>query len=279
MDRLMFGIPLQEFLWLAAALAVGGAITGVLAGLFGVGGGAIIVPILYEVLTILGVSEAVRMPIAVGTSLAIIIPTCIAAYRTHLKKGAVDRPVLWQWALPCFLGVAAGSFIAAFAPPWLFKIVFVVIAGGNGILLLVGRRDWQVTKDTPAPWLMRAIGFLIGIFASLMGISGGMLSNLILLMLGRTMQQAVATSSGLGVIISIPGMIGYMLAGWPKMTLLPPLSIGFVSLIGLALLAPLSMVFAPVGARLAHAISKRWLEIAFGLYLLAVALRFVINLV
>jgi uncharacterized membrane protein YfcA len=274
----MFGIPLDQFLWLAAALGAGGAIVGVLAGLFGVGGGAIIVPILYEVFTILGVSEAVRMPLAVGTSLAIIIPTCIAAYRTHLNRGAVDQPVLWQWALPCFLGVAAGSFVAAFAPPWLFKVVFIVIAGGNGILLLIGRRDWQVTKDTPAPWPMRAIGFLIGIFASLMGISGGMLSNLILLMLGRTMQQAVATSSGLGVIISVPGTIGYMLAGAPKTALLPPLSIGFVSLIGLVLLAPLSMLFAPVGARLAHAISKRRLEIAFGCYLLAVALRFMINL-
>src|ERR1041385_5178681 len=100
----MFGIPPDQFVWLAAALAVGGAITGVLAGLFGVRRGAIIVPILYEVFTLLGVSEAVRMPIAVGTSLAVIIPTCIAAYRTHLTTGAVDQPVLWQWALSCFLG-------------------------------------------------------------------------------------------------------------------------------------------------------------------------------
>jgi len=274
----MLGIPLEQLLWLAAALAVAGAVTGILAGLFGVGGGAIIVPILYQVFAVLDVPEAVRMPLSVGTSLAIIIPTCIAAYRTHRAKGAVDRPILRYWALPCLLGVAAGSFIAAFAPAWLFKIVFVTIAGLNGILLLIGRRDWRLTDHLPGPSPMRGIGFAIGIFSALMGISGGMLSNIALLTLGRTMQQAVATSSGLGIVISIPGTIGYMLAGWSKMASLPPLSIGFVSLLGLALLAPLSMLLAPFGARLAHAISKRRLEIAYGAYLLLAAARFVINM-
>jgi uncharacterized membrane protein YfcA len=274
----MLGIPLEQLLWLAAALAVAGAVTGILAGLFGVGGGAIIVPILYQVFAVLDVPEAVRMPLSVGTSLAIIIPTCIAAYRTHRAKGAVDGPILRQWALPCLLGVAAGSFIAAFAPAWLFKIVFVTIAGLNGILLLIGRRDWRLTDHLPGPSPMRGIGFAIGIFSALMGISGGMLSNIALLTLGRTMQQAVATSSGLGIVISIPGTIGYMLAGWSKMASLPPLSIGFVSLLGLALLAPLSMLLAPFGARLAHAISKRRLEIAYGAYLLLAAARFVIDM-
>jgi uncharacterized membrane protein YfcA len=274
----MLGIPLEQLLWLAAALVVAGAVTGILAGLFGVGGGAIIVPILYQVFAVLDVPEAVRMPLSVGTSLAIIIPTCIAAYRTHRAKGAVDRPILRYWALPCLLGVAAGSFIAAFAPAWLFKIVFVTIAGLNGILLLIGRRDWRLTDHLPGPSPMRGIGFAIGIFSALMGISGGMLSNIALLTLGRTMQQAVATSSGLGIVISIPGTIGYMLAGWSKMASLPPLSIGFVSLLGLALLAPLSMLLAPFGARLAHTISKRRLEIAYGAYLLLAAARFVINM-
>jgi uncharacterized protein len=275
----MFGIPLEELLWLAVALVVAGAATGILAGLFGVGGGAIIVPILYQVFTVIDVPETVRMPLSIGTSLAVIMPTCIAAYRAHRAKGAVDRNILRRWALPCFLGVAAGSFIAAFAPPWLFKIVFVTIAGGNGILLLIGRKDWQITDDLPAPWPMRAIGFAIGIFSALMGISGGMISNIVILMFGRTMQQAVATSAGLGIVISIPGTLGYMLAGWSKMALLPPLSVGFISLIGFALLAPLSILLAPYGARLAHAISKRRLEIAFGLYLLLVSARFVINLI
>ena len=271
------GIPTEQFLSLAAALVLAGGLTGILAGLFGVGGGAIIVPILYQTFLILGVPGEVRMPLTVGTSLAIIIPTSIRSYLAHRAKGAVDMRIMRLWAPPIFFGVAGGSALAAFAPAWLFKIVFAVIAGGNGIALLIGRKDWRIA-DEPGSWPMRAIGFLIGILSSLMGISGGMLSNITLMMFGRTIHQAVATSAGLGVIISIPGAIGYMLAGLPKMNVLPPLSLGFVSLIGFMLLAPLGMLLSPVGARLAHAISRRRLEIAFGCYLLLMATRFAVNL-
>jgi uncharacterized membrane protein YfcA len=271
------GFSAEQFLSLAAALFFAGGLTGILAGLFGVGGGAIIVPILYQTFVLLGVPEEVRMPLTVGTSLAVIIPTAVRSYLAHRKTGAVDTRIMRLWALPIFFGVAAGSFLAAFAPAWVFKLVFTLIAGGNGIALLIGRKDWRIA-DEPSSWPMRGIGFFIGLLSSLMGISGGMLSNLSLMMFGRTIHQAVATSSGLGVIISIPGAIGYALAGISKMSLLPPLSLGFVSLIGVALLAPLGMLLAPVGARLAHAISRRRLEIAFGCYLLLMAGRFAVNL-
>jgi uncharacterized membrane protein YfcA len=271
------GFSAEQFFPLAVALVFAGGLTGILAGLFGVGGGAIIVPILYQTFVLLGVPEEVRMPLTVGTSLAVIIPTAVRSYLAHRKTGAVDTRIMRLWALPIFFGVAMGSFLAAFAPAWVFKLVFTLIAGGNGIALLIGREDWRIA-DEPSSWPMRAIGFFIGLLSSLMGISGGMLSNISLMMFGRTIHQAVATSSGLGVIISIPGAIGYALAGWQKMSLLPPLSLGFVSLIGVALLAPLGMLLAPVGARLAHAISRRRLEIAFGCYLLLMAGRFAVNL-
>jgi len=271
------GFSAEQFLPLAAALFFAGGLTGILAGLFGVGGGAIIVPILYQTFVLLGVPEEVRMPLTVGTSLAVIIPTAVRSYLAHRKTGAVDTRIMRLWALPIFFGVAAGSFLAAFAPAWVFKLVFTLIAGGNGIALLIGRKDWRIA-DEPSSWPMRGIGFFIGLLSSLMGISGGMLSNLSLMMFGRTIHQAVATSSSLGVIISIPGAIGYALAGISKMSLLPPLSLGFVSLIGVALLAPLGMLLAPIGARLAHAISRRRLEIAFGCYLLLMAGRFAVNL-
>jgi uncharacterized membrane protein YfcA len=267
----------EQFLPLAVALVFAGGLTGILAGLFGVGGGAIIVPILYQSFTLIGVADEVRMPLTVGTSLAVIIPTAVRSYLAHRKTGAADGRIMRLWALPIFFGVAAGSALAAVAPGWLFKIVFVLIAGGNAIALLIGRKDWHI-MDEPSRWPMRAIGFFIGLLSSLMGISGGMLSNLSLMLFGRTIHQAVATSSGLGIIIAIPGAIGYALAGWPKMNLLPPLSLGFVSLVGVALLAPLGMLLAPIGARVAHAISRRRLEIAFGCYLLLMAARFAFNL-
>jgi uncharacterized membrane protein YfcA len=271
------GFSIEQFLPLALALLFAGGITGILAGLFGVGGGAIIVPILYQAFAILGVPDEVRMPLTIGTSLAIIIPTSVRSYLAHNAKGAIDKRIMRLWSLPIFFGVAAGSFLAAFAPPWLFKGVFALIAGGNGIALLIGRKDWHLA-DEPSAWPMRAIGFVIGLLSSLMGISGGMLSNITLMIFGRTIHQAVATSAGLGVIISIPGTIGYMLAGWSRMAELPPLSLGFVSLIGFALLAPLGMLVAPFGAKIAHAISRRRLEVAFGCYLVIMATRFVVNL-
>jgi len=274
----MFGLPTGELVTLAIALALAGALTGILAGLFGVGGGAIIVPILYQVFVIIGAPEAIRMPLAVGTSLAIIVPTSLGSFLAHRAKGAVDMRVLGLWAVPCFLGVLAGSAIAAVAPPWLFKVVFVAVAGLNGLQLLLSGSRWQVADDLPRPAIMRIMGFFIGILSALMGISGGMLSNIAMVVFGRSIHQAVATSAGLGIVISIPGAIGYVFAGLPQTSLLPPLSIGFVSLIGFALLAPLSIWFAPLGARIAHSLSKRRLEIAYGTYLLIMAGRFLINL-
>src|SRR3954447_5052657 len=125
----MFGISAFDLTWLAAALLAAGAVTGLLAGVFGVGGGAIIVPVLYELFRLQGIPEDVRMPLAVGTSLAIIIPTSIRSFRAHQKKGAVDLSVLRAWALPVVIGVIAGGAAARYAPAELFKAVFVLVAG------------------------------------------------------------------------------------------------------------------------------------------------------
>src|ERR687890_2116149 len=113
----MFGIPPLELAWLAATLLLAGALTGLLAGVFGVGGGAIIVPVLYELFRVLGVPEEVRMPLCVGTSLAVIIPTSIRSFRAHYAMGGVDLSILRRWAVPVVLGVATGSVIARSAPP------------------------------------------------------------------------------------------------------------------------------------------------------------------
>ena len=282
----MFGIPLNELIILVIALGLGGAVTGLLAGVFGVGGGAVLVPILYELFRFIGVPEEVRMPLCVGTSLAIIIPTSIRSFRAHRAKGAVDDSIIKRWAVPVVLGVVAGSLIARYAPAELFKIVFVVVAGVSAIRLLFGKDSWRIAGDIPKGWLMEAYGGLIGVLSSLMGIGGGQLSNLFMTFYGRPIHQAIATSSGLGVLISIPGALGYIYAGWPKAMEYPavaalqqPMALGYVSLIGILLVAPLSIWTAPIGARLAHTLSKRKLEIAFGIFLVLVCLRFLASLI
>jgi uncharacterized membrane protein YfcA len=282
----MYGIPLSDLAWLAVSLIFAGAVTGVLAGVFGVGGGAVIVPVLYELFRMVGVPEEVRMPLCVGTSLAIIIPTSIRSFNAHRAKGAVDMAVLRQWAVPVIVGVVAGSLVARYAPADLFKAVFVLVAGVSAIRLLFGKDSWRLGTEMPTGPIMTVYGLVIGVLSSLMGIGGGQLSNLFMTFYGRPIHQAVATSSGLGVLISIPGALGYIYAGWPRAAEYPdvaalqfPLAIGYISLIGAVLFVPTSIWTAPLGARLAHHLSKRRLEVAFGIFLLIVCARFFMSLV
>jgi uncharacterized membrane protein YfcA len=274
----MLGVPLGEIALLVTAVVVAGVATGILAGLFGIGGGAIIVPVLYEIFRILGVPEEVRMQLCVGTSMAIIIPTTIRSYIAHRAKGAVLMDVMRTWTVPAVAGVAAGSVIAYVAPAAVFKVVFMGVVTVIAIKLLFGKESWRIAEDFPGRPAMIGFGFLIGLTSSLMGVSGGSVSNMIQTLYGKPLHNAVATSSGLGVPITIAGTIGLALAGWPQMALLPPFSIGYVSLLGVAIMAPVSSFTAPYGARLAHRLSKRQLEIGFGLFLLLVSARFVASL-
>lgn len=273
------GVSVGELVTLAGGLLAAGFLTGILAGVFGVGGGAVIVPILYELFALMHVPESVRMPLCVGTSLAIIIPTSVRSFNAHKKKGAVDTSILKEWLVPVVVGVVIGSLFARVAPASVFKIVFVVVASISSIRLLFGRDSWKLGDQLPSKFVMKAYGLLIGVLSALMGIGGGQLSNLFMTFYGRPIHQAVATSSGLGVIISIPATLGYIYAGWPKMDILPPLSLGYVSLIGFVLFIPTSMLAAPIGVNIAHALSKRKLEVAFGLFLGLVSLRFIWSLI
>jgi uncharacterized protein len=268
-----------ELVWLAAGVAASGLITGILAGLFGVGGGGVIVPLLFEVFRVLDVPDAVRMQLCIGTSLAIIVPTTLRSYRAHNAKGLVLNEVLRRWAVPSMAGVAVGAALAAVAPPAMFKATFVLIAGVIATKLLIGGDRWVLAHELPGPLTMTGYGFLIGLASSLMGIAGGSLVTMVLTLYGKPVHNAVATGAGLGVPITLAGTLGYILAGLPHRALLPPLSLGFVSLIGVLLIAPLSSWVAPFGARLAHRMPKRGLEIAFGVFLLLVAARFLESLI
>jgi uncharacterized protein len=275
---MILGVPATELLALAGLIIIAGIVTGFLAGLFGIGGGALIVPVLYEVFRVLGVPDEVRFQLCVGTSIAIIVPTNVLSFLTHRAKGAVMMDVVRAWALPAIVGVAVGSSIAAFAPGTVLKLAFVLIASVIAGKLLFGRDTWRLADDLPGHAGMIAYGFSVGLASSLMGISGGSVANMIMTLHGKPIHNAVATSAGLGVPITIAGTIGYILAGLPQQALMPPFSIGFVSLIGFVLMAPVASFTAPYGARLAHALSKRRLEIAFGCFLLLACLRFIASL-
>jgi uncharacterized protein len=280
------GLDVSELIELALLLVAAGALSGFLAGMFGVGGGAILVPVFYECFGLAGVPVEVRMPLCVGTSLAVIIPTSIRSARAHYSRGAVDMNVLKAWWWTIVLGVVAGSVIARYAPEQLFKYVFVVVAWSASARLLLARETWKFGDEMPTGFLMRSYGLCVGLLATLMGIGGGLFSNLLMTFYGRPIHQAIATSAALAVLVSIPGALGYVYAGWPvaahypEVTALqPPLAFGYVSLIGAVLVMPTSLLTAPLGVKAAHAMSRRMLEIAFGSYLFIVGGRFVISLV
>jgi uncharacterized membrane protein YfcA len=281
----MAGLDLSELIELALLLVAVGALSGFLAGVFGIGGGAILVPVFYECFRLAGVPLEVRMPLCVGTSLAIIIPTSIRSFRAHYARGAVDMEILKQWWLPIVIGVVAGSVTARYAPERLFKIVFVMVAWSAAARLLLARDNWKFGEDVPQGPLMKLYGFFVGLLSTLMGVGGGLFANLLMTFYGRPIHQAVATSSALAVLISIPGAIGFVYAGWPAAAHHPditalqlPFAIGYVSLIGAVLVMPTSLLTAPLGVKAAHAMSKRTLEVAFGCYLFIVGSRFVISL-
>ena len=268
---------MTQLVVLAIALLAAGALVGFLAGLFGVGGGTVVVPILYQVFVWFSVPDDIRMPLCAGTSLALIIPTSIASFTTHRRAASIDVALLKKWIVPVVAGVLFGAAAARYAPAFLFKLTFVVIALATAARLIFPERLPRFGHDLPKRFVA-PYGLIIGASASLIGIGGGLLSNMVMSLHGRAIHQAVATSSGVGVMVSLPGAVGYMAAGWDKVGL-PPFSIGFISIAAVLLLMPASLITARIGARLAHSVSKHRLELAFAVYLILVSLQFCASLV
>jgi len=266
-----------ELIWFAVALSAAGAVAGFLAGLFGIGGGAILVPVFYQLFGMLHVDDAVRMHLSVGTSLAIIVPTSIRSFMSHRKRGAVDQELLRDWIVPVPLGVISASLVAASVSSAGLRAIFSGIAILVGLRMLFNKEHWQVGSQLPPNPVRALVGWLIGLLSGLMGIGGGVLNNTFMTLYGRPVHQGVATSSGVGVLIAIPGLFGYIWAGWGAGGL-PLLSTGYVNWAVVALIIPITFVVAPLGVQLAHALNKRQLELGFGVFMLSVAARFIYSL-
>lgn len=261
---------LAEF---AALLIVAGAFAGFLAGLFGIGGGTVLVPAFYQVFQSIGIDEAIRMQLAVGCSLALVIVSSWRSIGSHRKKGAVDEDLLRSWWVPLPVGAILASIAVAYVSGDVLKGVFAVVCALIAFKMLFGRDGWKLGTEIPGNPVRGIVGAAIGFLSTLMGIGGGVLNNTFMTAYGRPIHQAVATSAGVGMFIAIPGMLGYIWAGWGKAGL-PPFSTGYVNWIAVALILPVTLLVTPWGVKLAHALPKRKLEVALGVYLLFVAVRF-----
>jgi uncharacterized protein len=271
-------VPLAELLGFAAALVGAGIVAGLLAGLFGIGGGAVLVPVFFQTYGLLGVDDAVRMHLSVGTSLAVIVPTSLRSFASHYKKGKVDMALLRFFVVPVLLGVVLASLIAASISSAGLRAIFAVIALLVALKMLLDRPNWRLGADLPGKAGKAMAGLLIGLISALMGIGGGVLNNTFMTLYARPIHQAVATSAGVGVLISVPGVVGYVWAGWGAAGL-PLFSTGYVNWITVALIIPVTLLTAPYGAKLAHEWPKRRLELGFGLFMAFIAARFFVSLI
>ena len=268
----MADYTLAFLLVLAVAMLCTGAIAGVLAGLLGVGGGIVIVPVLFILFDYLDIPAQISMHIAVATSLATIIPTSISSARSHHKKGSIDIGMLKSWAPLIFIGAAIGGVLSKYLASSSLTLIFGVIA------LLVSINMALPKKVVIADELPKGVvgkGLLpsfIGGFSALMGIGGGTLSVPILSAFSFPIHRAVGTASAFGLVIAIPAVIGFIWSGWSA-DLRPPYSIGYVSIPAAVLIFSVSVFTAPLGAKLAHSLNPANLKKAFALFLFITSLR------
>jgi len=265
-----------ELVLLCAAMLLTGIVGGVLAGLLGVGGGLVVVPMLDFALGFMDVDPSIRMQIAVATSLATIIPTSISSSRAHHKRNAVDMVLAKRWAPWIFIGSLAGTWVASHVHSHVLSAIFACVACLVALKLILPLDARAVARNVPAGPAIYPAPTLIGFISTLMGIGGGSLSVPILTFFGEPIHRAVGTSALFGLLIAIPGTLGFMITGHGNPHL-PFGSIGFVNLPGFALIAPATVLAAPLGVRLAHSMDKRQLTLIFGMFLLIVSVRMLIS--
>ncbi|MFV0278603.1 MAG: sulfite exporter TauE/SafE family protein [Parahaliea sp.] len=263
---------MEAWLYLGLGMLGTGAAAGVMAGLLGVGGGMIIVPVLDIALEFVGVDASIRMHIAVATSLATIVLTSLSSARAHYQRGSVDVDLVRSWALAILIGSVAGTLLASRMDSSALSLIFAVVAMLVALKMLLPTDNLCLSDHVPGGLLGKLPPLAIGGLSCMMGIGGGSLSVPTLTVMSVPLHRAVGTSALFGLLISLPGTITFIAAGWgdPR---LPEGNLGYVSLVGLCLIAPMTVLTAPLGARLAHRLSQRQLSLAFGGFLLLMSGR------
>jgi len=233
------------------ALAIVGAVAGVIAGLFGVGGGMILVPAFYYAFTTLGYAHQDLMQICLATSLATIVVTSLRSLSAHNKLGGVDWDVLRTWAPGIMIGALVSVAIAAQLRSSTLQWIFGGLGMCIGLYMAFGKTEWRLADDMPTGVRRAIYAPLVGFFSVLMGIGGGSLGVPTMTLYGMTIHRAVATSSGFGLLIAVPSVLGFFFVSLDPM-LRPPMTVGAVNLAAFGLIIAMTLVTTPLGVALAH---------------------------
>lgn len=261
---------------IAAYLGVG-MIAGVLAGLLGVGGGLIIVPMLVFALTLQGIPGEHIMHIALGTSMASIIFTSLSSFRAHHKRGAVHWTIVRRIVPGILTGTFLGSCVASTMSTRFLKGFFVLFLYGVAVQMLT-KKTPKPSRTLPGTAGMFGVGNTIGVVSSLVGIGGGTLSVPFMMWCNIAVHEAIGTSAAIGFPIAIGGTLGFIFNGW-NVAGLPGHSVGYIYFPALAGIVCASMLTAPLGVRLAHSLPVAGLKRVFAVLLLAVGTRMLVSLI
>lgn len=265
--------PVLLMQMLGLMLAVGG-FAGVLAGLLGVGGGIVLVPAFYYSFSTLGYDSAQLMQLCVATSLATIIVTSARSVMSHHKKGAVDWSILRAWAPGIMVGAVVGVLVVSQLRSDVLQLLFGLLGFTVGLYMAFGRSDWRLGNAMPKGFLRAALSPVIGFLSVLMGVGGGSFGVPLMTLHNTPMHRAVATAAGFGMLIAVPSVIGFLLVPLPPEAR-PPLTIGLVNLIAFGITISMTLLTAPLGAKLAHRLDPVALRRVFAFFLLLVAANMV----
>ena len=253
------------------------ALAGFLAGLLGIGGGLVLVPGLYFIFNHLGYTSDTIMHVAVGTSLATIVATGTSSARAHWKKGSVRFDLVKKIGIGMVIGVCIGTYIASETTGTTLQIVFAAALVAFAVIMQLNPEKMKLRDDVPAqPWPAFA-GIFIGVISTLMGIGGAALNVPYMTLNNVSIHRAVGSASAMGLLIAIPGTLGFLFIGAGDTSGLPPFTLGYINILALAIIVPVTVIFAPIGVHVAHLFSTKALRRVFSFFLIIISIRMLIE--
>ena len=266
-------LDINEIINLLVVLSIAASVAGFMAGLLGVGGGIIMVPALYYAFTVLDFELATRMHLAVGTSLAIIIPTSIISTKTHMEYDAVDFKMVKSFGIFILIGVIAGTFLAVNLKTPTLVLFFSIFAFMVGLFFIFLREKLVENPKTISDIVKNISGIVIGFISVPLGIGGGSLMVPFMRTFGYDIRKSIGTAAAVGFLISLSGTITMIMGGKIIDNINTPFSVGYINLLGFAVFVPVTMIMARLGAKAVYKIDKKLLSKIFGTFLLIVSIR------
>ena len=262
----------NQIIFIVTAMAFSAVVTGFMAGFFGIGGGLIMVPILFYLFNFAGIEQSFIMHLALGTSFSIIIPTSIISTMTHMKFKAVDFNIVKTFGVFVAIGVVFGTVFAVSLKTSSLVLFFSIMTMLFSIYFLTAKEEVNSTPRKINLIYRVVCGFSSGFLSAPMGIAGGVINTPVLKMFGYPIKVAIGCSAAVGFVIAVIGAIGFAVSG-SYLDIKVPLSLGFINIPTFLIFVPITMFMAKIGAKSVHGFDKKLIGKLFGVYLFIISCK------